>query len=88
GIGAATEGMVRKVVLTDSRGVEFPGVSLSDGTVKALALLVGIFAQRSSTAIIEEPENFLHPWACQTMVELLRDRFKDAVCILTSHSET
>jgi predicted ATPase len=79
---------LRTFHMIDSRGFSCPATSLSDGTIKALALLVGVLSQQHSTSIIEEPENYLHPWACQALIDLFRDYFINGVCILTTHSET
>jgi len=78
----------RTFAILDTKGIVCPAQCLSDGTVKALALLIGVLGQQHSTSIIEEPENYLHPWACQLMIEFFRDFFIDGVCILTTHSET
>ena len=82
------DGATRTFSLVDSSGAECPAHSLSDGTVKLLALLVGVLGQKESTSIVEEPENYLHPWACRSLAEFFREHFSDGVCILTTHSET
>ncbi|MDP2388621.1 MAG: ATP-binding protein [Bacteroidota bacterium] len=74
--------------LIDKRRHGFSSNSLSDGTIKLLALLVGIVRQKEKTTIIEEPENYLHPYANRLLINYLRDTFDNGVCILTSHSET
>ncbi|PRY10122.1 putative ATPase [Pontibacter ummariensis] len=78
----------RYFALKDSYGNKFPSNTLSDGTVKILALLVGVVKQKQNTTIIEEPENYLHPYANTLLINYLRDTFNDGICILTSHSET
>lgn len=82
------EELSRSFTATDINDIEFPANCLSDGTIKLAALLTGIFGHKSSTAIIEEPENYLHPWACQTLIEYFRDFFSDHICVITTHSET
>jgi predicted ATPase len=84
----SAEGSTRSFSITDKFNVPCPANCLSDGTVKALALLVGILGRKHNTIIIEEPENYIHPWAAQALVEFLRDNFADRACILTTHSET
>jgi predicted ATPase len=74
--------------LFDKRGHSFNSNSLSDGTIKLLALLVGIVRQKEKTTIIEEPENYLHPYANRLLIGYLRDTYDNGVCILTTHSET
>lgn len=83
----ATDGS-RTFSINDTKGINYPAHCLSDGTVKALALLIGILSEGQSSSIIEEPENYLHPWACQLLIDFFRDHFTDGVCILTTHSET
>ncbi len=78
----------RTFAVMDNRGIPCPANCLSDGTVKVIALLVGMLSHPHSTIIIEEPENYLHPWACQLLIEFFRDHFTDGVCLLTTHSET
>lgn len=74
--------------LIDTKSDAFSSTSLSDGTIKLLALLVGIVRQKDKTTIIEEPENYLHPYANRLLITYLRETFENGVCILTSHSET
>ena len=85
--GTSSDGQ-RTFSIVDQKGIECPAHCLSDGTIKAIALLVGIIGRRHNTSIIEEPENYLHPWACQLLIEFFRDFFTKGVCILTTHSET
>lgn len=84
----STEELVRTFSLIDENGTSYPSKSLSDGTIKLIALLVGVFSQGLDTSIIEEPENYLHPRASQVLIEYLRDYFSDGICIITTHSET
>lgn len=72
----------------DKNKNSFSSNSLSDGTIKLLALLVGIVSQKEKTTIIEEPENYLHPFANRLLINYLRETYGNGVCILTSHSET
>jgi predicted ATPase len=82
------DGSTRSYELLDLNDIPCPAASLSDGTIKILALMIGIFSQKDSTSIIEEPENYLHPWAAKSLISFFRDHFTDGVCILTTHSET
>lgn len=78
----------RSFSLVDSNGLSIPAQSLSDGTVKLIALLVSLCGKRHSFVIFEEPENFLHPWVCTTLVGYLREMLTEGVCLMTTHSET
>lgn len=70
------------------RGVE--SWQSSDGTLRALAILVAIeSANRGSTIIIEEIEQNIHPWAVRTIMDHIRTVVEenDIQVILTTHSE-
>ncbi|MBV6342067.1 AAA family ATPase [Candidatus Magnetobacterium casense] len=84
----SSEDTTRSFYILEGDDIKTPAKNLSDGTVKVIALLVGIYSQKTGTTVIEELENYLHPWACQLLVEYFRDYFDDKVCILTTHSET
>lgn len=45
---------------------------VSDGTIKWLCLLVALYVPRSRVVLLEEPENFMHPWMQQKFVALIR----------------
>ena len=80
--------MKRYFSLSDKFENEFNSNCLSDGTIKILALLVGIITQKDNTTIIEEPENYMHPYANKLLINYLRETYENGICILTSHSET
>ncbi len=81
-------GRKRYFVIKNNNADTFTSTSISDGTIKLMALLVGIIEQKGSTTIIEEPENYLHPYANKILINYLRDFFDSGICILSSHSET
>lgn len=74
-----------EVVIAD----EVYAVLASDGTIKWLALIVSLLIHEMP--LIEEPENFLHPWMQQEYISLLREQFSnnkfDSI-VFTTHSET
>lgn len=82
------ESSKRYFCLHNNSDNKFSSNSLSDGTIKLLALLVGVVRQKEKTTIIEEPENYLHPYANKLLIEYLRETFENGTCILTTHSET
>jgi len=58
----------------ESHGEFLPARSLSDGTLRFLALCVILFDTEFRGALcMEEPENGIHPGRIKSMVELLRD---------------
>ncbi len=67
----------------------FPAQSVSDGTLRALGVLVALFADTGhtlSTVGIEEPESALHPAAAGVLLDALRDAGERRQVIITSHS--
>lgn len=67
----------------------FPAQSVSDGTLRALGVLVSLFADTGhtlSTVGIEEPESALHPAAAGVLLDALRDASERRQIIITSHS--
>ena len=62
------------VVVTDHDGTEHPARSLSDGTLRFLALSVLELDNRSGGLLcLEEPENGIHPERIPAMLNLLKD---------------
>jgi len=67
-----------QLVLTDTSGREFAASSLSDGTLRFIAL--SVFERNSETTgllCLEEPENGIHPERVGAMMSLLRDMATD-----------
>lgn len=63
---------------------------VSDGTIKWLCILVSIYVPFSQLYLLEEPENFLHPWMQQRLIQLMREQAlnNQTIFLLTSHSTT
>ena len=69
---------VLRLIMTDQNGVELPGSSLSDGTLRFIALSVIEQDPRATGLIcLEEPENGIHPERMDAMVGLLSDMAVD-----------
>ncbi len=67
----------------------FQAQSVSDGTLRALGVLLSLFAGTGSTLStvgIEEPESALHPAAAGILLDALRDASERRQVIVTSHS--
>jgi predicted ATPase len=67
----------------------FQAQSVSDGTLRALGVLVSLFASTGSTLStvgIEEPESALHPAAAGVLLDALRDASERRQVLVTSHS--
>lgn len=80
----------RRFVTFDCGGVRFRPQEISDGTFKWLCLLVALFVPTSRVLIMEEPENFMHPWMQQRFVSLAnaQTRQSSGSIILSTHSVT
>ena len=70
----------------------FPASNMSDGTLRALGVLVALFqgdgesSSRGNLIGIEEPESALHPAAAGVLIDGLTDASQSAQVIVTSHS--
>ena len=69
-------------------GVKRPWTAddISDGTVQTIALLAATFDPRISLAVIEEPENSVHPWAIRNFIQAFREASEQKQIFLTTHS--
>jgi predicted ATPase len=68
---------------------KFTAPSVSDGTLRALGVLLALFAPvdgRYGIVAVEEPETALHPAATAVLREALRDAADRRQVLLTSHS--
>jgi energy-coupling factor transporter ATP-binding protein EcfA2 len=63
---------------------------VSDGTMKWLCLLVALYVPRSRVLLLEEPENFMHPWMQQRFVRIARELAKKGgtTVVFSTHSAT
>jgi predicted ATPase len=70
----------------------FPATNISDGTLRALGILVALFqsenGRRPGVPLvgIEEPEVALHPAAAGTLRDCLSDASRHTQVLVTSHS--
>jgi predicted ATPase len=80
----------RRFVVFKSGDHEFSPQEVSDGTIKWLSILTSIFVPFSSTYVLEEPENFLHPWMQQQLIRIMREQSVQAstIFLITTHSAT
>ena len=67
--------------------VKFEAFNMSDGTLRVLGLLAGVFQrQRPSLLVIEEPEATIHPGALGTVLDLLHHAMRFMQVVVTTHS--
>ncbi|NBV45018.1 MAG: chromosome segregation protein SMC [Planctomycetia bacterium] len=72
----------------------FPAASMSDGTLRALGVLLAIHQRRDDAASLrrpsliglEEPETALHPAAAGILLAALREASRSTQIVVTSHS--
>ncbi len=82
----------RQEVVRDKRRLQFLANNMSDGTLRALGILVALFqgdgdAQKRVMLVgIEEPETALHPGAVAVLLDGLRDAANRTQVIVTTHS--
>ena len=87
------EGLVFTQKVTKAKAPQrFLANSMSDGTLRALAILVALFQGNNSPKKrvllvgIEEPEGALHPAAAGVLLDALREAAGQTQIIITSHS--
>ena len=74
------------------KNLSFDAISLSDGTIRAMGILVSLFSARGRreggpTLIgIEEPETALHPAAAGALMDALTEASEKTQLVLTCHS--
>jgi len=73
--------------LDDGRRVTVDGAGLSDGTLRALALLVAVYQPAPTSLIaVEEPEKALHPYAAELLFNALLSARKSPPLLISTHS--
>jgi len=84
--------LFRQKVVGAKHPWHFSAANMSDGTLRALAVLVALFqgsnglAGRTPLVGIEEPETALHPAAAGVLRDSLRDASQFTQILVTSHS--
>jgi predicted ATPase len=80
----------RQRVLGAGTPWKFPAINMSDGTLRALAVLTALFQfdeRRTARLIgIEEPETALHPAAAGLLLDCLREGARERQVLITTHS--
>lgn len=80
----------RRFVIFKSEKERFYPDEVSDGTIKWLCILTSIYVGFSNIYMLEEPENFLHPWMQQKLIKIMREQSEksSSIYVLTTHSTT
>lgn len=71
---------------TESGNREFYAKQMSDGTLRAFAILLAAQQAKRGMIVIEEPEIAIHLGALQTLVQLLSNRANRTQIVITTHS--
>lgn len=82
----------RQNVAGQEKPLRFQAVNMSDGTLRALGVLVALLqntngaSHQTQLVGIEEPEAALHPAAAGVLIDSLREASRERQVIVTSHS--
>jgi predicted ATPase len=80
----------RQRVVGSKEPWRFPAINMSDGTLRALAVLTALFqfGERNTARLIgiEEPETALHPAAAGLLLDCLREGARERQVVITTHS--
>jgi energy-coupling factor transporter ATP-binding protein EcfA2 len=80
------EDRFRYLLIEYDSGLEAPSWTVSDGTLRMLALtILAYLPDLRGSYLIEEPENGIHPRAVETVIQSLRSVY-DAQILLATHS--
>lgn len=70
-----------------NKRLTFDAFSMSDGTLRALGLILAVYQTPSPALLaIEEPEASIHPGAHGVLLDLLRDATRRMQVVMTTHS--
>lgn len=66
---------------------DFPAISMSDGTLRLLGLLLAVYQPGPASVIaVEEPEATVHPAIAELVLQVLRDAARERQILITTHS--
>ncbi|HXM62215.1 MAG TPA: AAA family ATPase [Terriglobales bacterium] len=71
----------------EKKTLDFDAFSMSDGTLRALGLILAVYQHyKPSVIVIEEPEASIHPGALGVILDILRHAAKEMQVVITTHS--
>lgn len=77
----------RQEVIGQKHPWRFDALNMSDGTLRALGILLAVYQpQPASLIAIEEPESTIHPAAAEILMDILMDGAERSQVLLTTHS--
>ncbi len=71
---------------TYARNKDIPSLLISDGTINITALIVALYFERKPIAVIEEPEQNVHPHLISRIVAMMREASQRKQVIVTTHN--
>jgi len=63
-----------------------PVLSISDGTINMLALIIALYFDKKPLTIIEEPDRGIHPYLISRVVHMMEDASQNKQVIVTTHN--
>jgi predicted ATPase len=71
----------------ENKKLKFEAYSASDGTLRALGILIALMQKPPATLlVIEEPESSLHPGALDALLQVIQSRAEHLQVLITTHS--
>jgi len=64
----------------------FPSFLISDGTINLTALIIALYFEDKTLAVIEEPERNIHPHLISKVVDMMREASEKTQIITTTHN--
>ncbi|MFQ5794995.1 MAG: AAA family ATPase [Candidatus Bipolaricaulia bacterium] len=72
------------IVITYTSGLKVPSWSISDGTLRMMALtLLAYLPEKERIFLVEEPENGIHPKAIETVFQSLSSAYDNQILVAT-----
>ena len=71
----------------ENKRLRFDAFSMSDGTLRAVGLLLAVYQQQTpALMVIEEPESTIHPGALGAILDLIHVGSRKTQMVITTHS--
>ncbi len=82
----ADKSVLFKIMESYFPGNYLPASLISDGTINIIALIVALYLEKNSLAIIEEPERNIHPSLISKTVDMMREVATRKQIVVTTHN--
>jgi predicted ATPase len=71
---------------TYAQNKDLPASFISDGTINITALIVALYFEKKSIAVIEEPERNIYPYLISRIIAMMKEVSGQKQIIVTSHN--